>query len=83
MREFILRAQKARTSDINLADLPENGRLDLVCRCISNALFISNDLRRDTIIHVVFEGPAFPAVMQSAGQQCIHKVIAAGDGIEI
>lgn len=62
MREFILRALKAATSpDFNLNDLPGSaGRMDLVCRCISNALWISNDLRRDTIIHVVLEGPNSP-----------------------
>lgn len=61
MREFILRALKARTDDnFSLNDLPQAGRMDLVCRCISNAIFISNDLRRDTIIHVVLDGPSDP-----------------------
>lgn len=62
MREFILRAAKTVTNPnyINLNDLPGAGRLDLVCRCITNALFISNDMRRDTIIHVVLEGPNCP-----------------------
>src|SRR5438309_1036045 len=62
MREFILRALKAKTSpDFSLNDLPgTGGRMDLVCRCISNALFIAGDMRRDTVIHVVLEGPSFP-----------------------
>ncbi len=60
MREFILRAQKAYTTEFNLDDLPDAGRIDLVCRCVSNAVFLSNDLRRDTIIHVVLEGPKDP-----------------------
>ena len=62
MREFILRASKTVTNPnyINLNDLPGAGRLDLVCRCVTNALFISNDMRRDTIIHVVLEGPNYP-----------------------
>ncbi len=61
MREFILRAQKAKSSgNLDLNNLPSEGRMDLVCRCVSNALFISNDLRRDTIIHVVLEGPKHP-----------------------
>ncbi len=61
MREFILRALKAFTSpNFSLNDLPGAGRMDLVCRCISSALWISNDLRRDTKIHVVLEGKPLP-----------------------
>lgn len=60
MRTFILRAQKAWTTEFNINDLPNAGRIDLVCRCVSNALFLSNSLRRDTVIHVVFEGPKLP-----------------------
>ena len=61
MREFILRALKALTApNFKLNDLPGAGRMDLVCRCISSALWISNDLRRDTKIHVVLEGPPSP-----------------------
>ncbi len=61
MREFILLALKAKTSpNFNLDQLPEAGRMDLVCRTISNALWISNDLRRDTVIHIVLNGPRDP-----------------------
>lgn len=60
MREFILLALKAKTSLFNVNNLPEEGRMDLVCRTVSNALFISNDVRRDTIIHVVMTGPKYP-----------------------
>lgn len=62
IREFILRARKARTDPFfNLNDLPgSGGRMDLVARCISSALFISDNIRRDTNIHVVLEGPSRP-----------------------
>lgn len=61
MREFVLRALKARSDPhFDITDLPSAGRMDVVCRCISNALFISNDVRRDTIFHVVFDGPSNP-----------------------
>ncbi|MGC8812614.1 MAG: tRNA (pseudouridine(54)-N(1))-methyltransferase TrmY [Candidatus Aenigmatarchaeota archaeon] len=62
MREFILRASKAVTHPyFNLNDLPSSaGRMDLVCRCISSALWVSNDLRRDTKIFVILEGPPNP-----------------------
>jgi tRNA (pseudouridine54-N1)-methyltransferase len=60
MREFILFTHKAVTSDFRLNDLPGAGRMDLVCRCISNALFISEAIRKDTIIHIVLNGPPSP-----------------------
>lgn len=60
MREFILRALKGKTTEFDVGKLPTAGRMDLVCRCVSSALFISNDLRRDTIIHVVLDGPSDP-----------------------
>lgn len=61
MREFLLRALKARTSpNFSLENLPAAGRLDLVARCISSALWLAKGLRQDTIIHVNLEGPAIP-----------------------
>ena len=62
MREFILYARKAVTSnDFSLNDLPgSGGRMDLVARCICNALWISHDLRRDSCIHVVACGAPNP-----------------------
>lgn len=59
MRTFILKATEAPTSAelINLDDLKASGRIDLVCRCVSNALFVANHIRPDTIINVVLEGP--------------------------
>jgi tRNA (pseudouridine54-N1)-methyltransferase len=61
MREFILLALNCRTSpDFSLDNLVKAGRLDLVCRTISNVLFLSNSIRRDSVIHVVMNGPKFP-----------------------
>ncbi|MCX6815543.1 MAG: tRNA (pseudouridine(54)-N(1))-methyltransferase TrmY [Candidatus Aenigmarchaeota archaeon] len=58
MREFILRARKAKTnSDINMNELPKEGKMDAVCATIANALWISGAVRQDTVIHVVLEGP--------------------------
>ena len=63
-KEFILLALKAKTSpDFSLNDLMEEGRMDTVCRTVSNALWISNDLRRDSIIHVCLMGPKDPPKM--------------------
>ena len=61
MREFILLALKAKTSDnFSLDNLVKAGRMDLVCRFVSNTLFIANDLRRDTIVHVCMNGANDP-----------------------
>lgn len=67
MKEFILYARKAVTSpDFLLDDLPgSGGRMDLVARCICNALWISHDLRRDSCIHVVACGRPNPPVVIS------------------
>jgi len=60
MREFILKASKAFTSAFNLNDLPSAGRMDVVCRCVSNAIFVSNVIRGNTNFHTILEGPARP-----------------------
>ena len=67
MRQFILYAGKAVTSpDFALNDLPgSGGRMDLVARCISNTLWISHALRRDSCIHVVAYGSPHPPVVIS------------------
>lgn len=58
MKEFILRARKAKTNPgIDLNHLPREGKMDSVCATISNALWVSGDIRKDTVMHVVLEGP--------------------------
>ena len=72
MREFIFKANKAITNgDINLKDLPGScGRLDLVCRCVSSAFFLSHDLRRDTIFYSIHYGaPNPPVVLKFVGSE--------------
>ncbi|WP_048057945.1 tRNA (pseudouridine(54)-N(1))-methyltransferase TrmY [Methanothermococcus okinawensis] len=72
MREFILKANKAITSgDVNLKDLPGScGRLDLVCRCVSSAFFLSHDLRRDTVFYSVHYGnPNPPVALKFVGSE--------------
>ncbi|MDI6721556.1 MAG: tRNA (pseudouridine(54)-N(1))-methyltransferase TrmY [Candidatus Aenigmarchaeota archaeon] len=58
MREFILRARKASThAGFDLNDLPHAGNMNVVASAISNAIWISGDIRRDIIFHAVLEGP--------------------------
>jgi len=63
MKTFVLYARKARTDDkFKLGDLINAGRMDLVCRCISSALWLSHNVRGDTRIFVVLNGPPKPPV---------------------
>lgn len=59
MREFIFFSRTARTSG-NFQDLMEAGRIDIACHVIINSFFISNNMRKDTKLHMVFYGPPTP-----------------------
>lgn len=75
MRTFILFACKARTDgDFSLEDLPGAGRIDLVARCISSALFISHDIRKDTRLFVVLNGPPSPPVILVFDGAIVKKI---------
>ncbi len=64
MRTFIIYSRKGRTdSKFNIEDLPSSGgRMDLVARCINSALWLSDQIRKDTKIFVVLNGPPNPPV---------------------
>jgi tRNA (pseudouridine54-N1)-methyltransferase len=63
MRTFVLYARKARTdNNFRLDDLINAGRMDLVCRCISSALWLSHNVREDVRIFIVLNGPSNPPV---------------------
>ena len=62
MRTFVLYSRKGKTSDFNVNDLVNEGRMDLVCRCITSALWMSHDVRDDSQIFVVLNGPPNPPV---------------------
>ncbi|MGC8993486.1 MAG: tRNA (pseudouridine(54)-N(1))-methyltransferase TrmY [Candidatus Aenigmatarchaeota archaeon] len=59
MREFIL-FSRGVTREFKINDLPNAGRMDLIARCITNAIFLSYSLRKDVKIHVVLNGPPNP-----------------------
>lgn len=62
MIDFIIIGHKAvTTSDYSLNDLPGSaGRMDILCRCVNSALFLSHDLRRDVNIHLILLGSPNP-----------------------
>tara|TARA_Y100000310_G_scaffold29928_1_gene28453 strand:+ start:8557 stop:9114 length:558 start_codon:yes stop_codon:yes gene_type:complete len=60
MREFILLSLKGFTGpSFNVDDLIK-GRMELVCQTILNSLFVSKDIRRDTIVRVSLNGAGDP-----------------------
>ncbi|MEM4230604.1 MAG: tRNA (pseudouridine(54)-N(1))-methyltransferase TrmY [Candidatus Pacearchaeota archaeon] len=59
MREFLFFSRTARTSG-NFRDLMEAGRMDIACHVVINSFFISNKMRDDVKLHLVFYGPPTP-----------------------
>lgn len=58
MRSFLLYSRKGRTDGkFNVENLIEAGRLDLVCRCITSALWTSHKARDNTKFFVNLNGP--------------------------
>jgi len=57
MRIFIVIGHRAAiTPDFSLDDLPGSaGRMDVLCRCVNSAFFLSHDLRRDTELYLVLQ----------------------------
>ncbi len=76
MRTFILHALKARTDgNFNLEDLPSSGgRMDIVARCISSALFISHAIRRDTEFIAVLNGQPNPPLAVRFDGAAVRKI---------
>jgi len=61
MKDFIIIGHKAVTETFSLNDLPgAAGRMDILCRCVNAALFLSHDLRRDVRIFLVLKGEPSP-----------------------
>ncbi len=62
MRDIIIIGHKAMTSgDFSLNDLPGSaGRMDILCRCVSSALFLSFGMRRDVNVHLLLLGEPEP-----------------------
>ncbi len=62
MRDIVIIGHKAMTSgDFPLNDLPGSaGRMDILCRCVSSALFLSFGMRRDVNVHLLLLGEPDP-----------------------
>lgn len=61
MKDFMIIGHKAVTESFSLNDLPgAAGRMDILCRCVNAALFLSHDLRRDVRIFLILKGEPSP-----------------------
>ncbi len=70
MKEFIIIGHKAVTTTFSLNDLPgAAGRMDILCRCVNSALFLSHDLRRDVGVYLVLKGDAPPKIIRFCGKE--------------
>ena len=82
MREFIYYSKEAVTAgNLIKDDLKKAGRMDIVCNVIVSVFFISNAMREDVKLHLIFDGgPNNPRhiVMESNSEMPISKKNVAG-----
>ena len=69
MRTFIMIANNAQTDgNFTLNGLPNAGRMDIVCRCVNSAFWLSDAIRTDTIFYAVMRGkPNKPITLKFVG----------------
>jgi tRNA (pseudouridine54-N1)-methyltransferase len=70
MTSFAIIGHLSRTDGgFSINDLPgSGGRMDVLCRCVNAALFLSHDLRRDTDCYLILCGePAPPKTVRFSG----------------
>ena len=71
MRGFLVVGNKAVTKPFSLKDLAGSaGRMDILCRCVAQALFISHGIRRDSEIYLLLLGkPDPPKALKILGSE--------------
>ncbi len=61
MREFVYFSNKARTSgNFPIDRLMDAGRMDIAVHVLINAFFLSHNIRENTKLHLLFNGPPNP-----------------------
>jgi tRNA pseudouridine-54 N-methylase len=61
MREFVYFSSKAPTTgNFNDAKLKDAGRMDIVCHFVINSFFVSNAIRPEVRLHLIFYGKPDP-----------------------
>ncbi len=62
-RNFVLLLRKGVTSKFSLNDIPgSGGRVDIGCRALTQSIWLSHNIRRDTNFYLVCEGPPKPPI---------------------
>ncbi len=71
MRAFLIVGNKAVTKPFNLNDLAGSaGRMDIICRCIAQSLFVSHGIRRNVEVYVLLLGsPDPPKALKIVGSE--------------
>jgi tRNA (pseudouridine54-N1)-methyltransferase len=71
MKDFLIIGHKAVNAPFSLNDLPgAAGRMDILCRCVNAALFLSHDIRRDVRVFLVLKGePSPPKLIRFEGSE--------------
>ncbi len=71
MRAFLIVGNKAVTKPFNLNDLAGSaGRMDIICRCIAQSLFVSHGIRRDVEVYILLLGsPDPPKALKIVGSE--------------
>jgi len=60
MREFVYYSKNAVTAgNMIKGDLMKAGRMDIVCNVVIQAFFVSNAMRKDVKLHLIFDGPPY------------------------
>lgn len=57
MREFVYYSKSAPTTGKFSDDLKKAGRLDVALNSFLQVFYVSNDVRKDTTLHLIFDGP--------------------------
>ena len=82
MREFIYYSKSAVTAGNMIKDnLMKAGRMDIVCNVIISVFFVSNAMRDDVKLHLIFDGPPNAPrhlVLESNSEMPISKKNVAG-----
>ena len=79
MREFIYFSKSARTSG-NFKDIVKAGRIDIACHAIISSFFISNNLRENIKLHLIFNGaPDPPKHLEIISSEKLKNIISKKD----
>ncbi len=63
MVSYLIIGNLAHTAPFHLNGLPNAGRMDILCRCVGQSLFISHGIRTDVDVYLYLKGEPDPSKM--------------------